>query len=646
MADAAKKYTLLNRINCAADLRSLPEEQLTEVCDELRTYILETLSEHPGHLASSLGTVELTVALHYVFDTPYDRIVWDVGHQAYSHKILTGRRERFQTLREYKGLSPFPSPLESEADSFIAGHASNSISAALGMSVSAREEERRNPNIKSRKVVAVIGDGAMSGGLAFEGLNNVSTTSNDLLIVLNDNHMAIDAPKGGMSQYLLDITTSRTYNNLRNRLYQFFRRHGLMNESRKKCIQRATNHIKTILSKQHSTIFEFLSIRYFGPVDGNDLPTLIRLFTAVRDFRGPKVVHLITKKGKGYAPAEENAAEWHAPGRFDVKTGVRCRDGQEGLPSRYQDVFGETLLELAKQNPDIYGITAAMPTGCSLSIMMKEMPQRCFDVGIAEGHAVTFAAGLAKEGKLPFCAIYSTFLQRAYDNIVHDVAICGLPVVFCIDRAGLVGADGATHHGLFDMAYLRSIPNMTVAAPSDEKELRNLMYTAQRLRRGPFAIRYPRGRGIYGGEAWRNPFEETEVGRGRILKQGKDLAVISVGTMAQTVLKAVENVEQETAGKTVAVYDLRFVKPLDEAMLEEIGGRHSRIVTVEDGVRSGGAGSAVLEWLSEHGYSGRVTILGLPDRFVAQGRPEELYAEVGLDVAGVSRRIKEELIES
>ena len=639
MADAPTKYPLLNRINCAADLRSIPEEELELVCAELRSYILETLSDHPGHLASSLGTVEMTVALHYVFDTPYDRIVWDVGHQAYSHKILTGRRDRFRTLREYGGLSPFPTPFESEADSFIAGHASNSISAALGMSVSAREEERRNPSVMPRKIVAVIGDGAMSGGLSFEGLNNVSTTGNDLLVILNDNHMAIDAPKGGMSQYLLDITTSRTYNNLRNRLYHFFRRHGLMNESRKKCIQRTTNRLKTVLSKQHSTIFESLSIRYFGPVDGNDLGGLIRLFTAVRDFRGPKVVHLITKKGKGYAPAEQNAAEWHAPGRFDVETGERKTESETGKAPRYQDVFGETLLELAKQNEDIYGITAAMPSGSSLSIMMKEMPRRCFDVGIAEGHAVTFAAGLAKEGRLPYCAIYSTFLQRAYDNIVHDAAICSLPVVLCIDRAGIVGADGATHHGLLDLAYLRSIPNMIVTAPSDEKELRNLMYTAQKIRRGPFAIRYPRGRGVYEGETWRCAFEELEIGKGRCVKEGADLAVVSVGTMLQTVLRAAKATEEET-GKSVAVYDLRYVKPLDDELLKEIGARYDRVLTVEDGTELGGAGSAVMEWLVGHGYGGRLSILGTPDRFVAQGSIEELHREVGLDEEGVRRRMK------
>lgn len=622
---------LLSTIDYPSDLRKLTINELPQLCDELRQFIIDELSSNPGHLGASLGTVELSVALHYVFSTPYDRIVWDVGHQAYGHKILTGRRKQFRTNRKYKGLAGFPNPNESEYDSFIAGHASNSISAALGMSVAAL----LNENDKNRQVVAVIGDGALSGGLAFEGLNNASISPNNLLIILNDNHMAIDPVKGGMSQYLVDITTSKFYNRVRYELYRTLRKIGVITEERKARIQRITNSLKASLSFQNN-IFEGMNIRYFGPVDGHDVKGLVRIMKDIKDFRGPKVIHCITKKGKGYKPAEEFATEWHAPGMFDKETGERVVVKNDDTPPLFQDVFGYTLLELAQKNPDIVGITPAMPSGCSLNIMMNAMPDRCFDVGIAEGHAITFSGGLAKEGKIPFCNIYSSFMQRAYDNIIHDLAILNLPVVLCLDRAGIVGADGATHHGAFDLAYLRCIPNLTIAAPCDEMELRSLMYTAQLSGKGTFAIRYPRGRGF--NVSWETPMQELEVGKGRCLKAGNDCAVLSLGAIGHTVEKAISQVEKEEE-LSIAHYDMRFLKPLDEELLHEIGRMFKQIITVEDGVLQGGFGSAVLEFFADNNYQLQVKRIGLPDRFVEHGTPQELYRELNMDEAGIASQM-------
>lgn len=619
-------YELLNQIDSPDDLKHLPVESLPEVCGELRRKIIDELSRNPGHFGSSLGVVELTVALHYVFNTPYDRIVWDVGHQAYGHKILTGRRDRFCTNRKLNGLCPFPSPSESEYDTFTCGHASNSISAALGMAVAASRKGEYD-----RQVVAVIGDGSMSGGLAFEGLNNASITPNNLLIILNDNNMAIDRSVGGMKQYLLNLQTSEGYNRLRYKVSKKFRQWGLLNEERRKSLIRFNNSLKSMITQQQN-IFEGMNIRYFGPVDGHDVLTLTKVLREIKDMKGPKLLHIHTVKGKGFKPAEEAATLWHAPGIFDKETGERIVTDTSGMPPLFQDVFGTTLLELARQNERIVGITPAMPTGCSMNMLMKAMPHRAFDVGIAEGHAVTFSGGMAKEGLLPFCNIYSSFMQRAYDNVIHDVAIQKLNVVLCLDRAGLVGEDGATHHGVFDMAYLRPIPNLTIASPYDERELRRLMYTAQLPDRGPFVIRYPRGRGVL--TDWKCPLEAVEIGKGRRLKEGTDLAVITIGPVGNVAAKAIEEAEKDTA-RSVAHYDLRFLKPLDEEMLHEIGKRFSRIVTVEDGVRQGGMGSAVLEFMADHGYAPQVKRLGIEDKFIQHGSVKELYTLCGIDQAGI-----------
>ena len=537
-------YTFLNNIDSPKDLRKIPVDQLPEVCRELRDDIVKELSVNPGHLASSLGVTELTVALHYVYDTPYDRIVWDVGHQAYGHKILTGRRDNFCTNRKLHGICPFPNPAESEYDTFTCGHASNSISAALGMAVAAQREQemaREGDNAKeipTRHVVAVIGDGAMSGGLAFEGLNNVSSSPNDLLIILNDNNMSIDHSVGGMKQYLLNLTTNESYNHWRDKAAKWMFSKGILNDSRKKAIIRLNNSIKSLISEQQN-IFEGLNIRYFGPVYGHDVKELVRVLNQLKNMRGPKLLHIHTVKGKGYEPAEHEATIWHAPGKFDADTGKRIKGNEENLPPKFQDVFGETIVELAKQNPKIMGVTPAMPTGCSLNKLMEAMPERAFDVGIAEGHAVTFSGGMAKDGLIPFCNIYSAFAQRSYDNIIHDVAILDLPVVLCLDRAGLVGEDGATHHGAFDMAALRPVPNLTISAPMNEHELRRLMFTAQLPGKGAFVIRYPRGRGVL--VDWRCPLEEVEVGKGRKLSEGDDIAILSIGTVGNNVQKAICN---------------------------------------------------------------------------------------------------------
>ena len=622
------EYKYLQRIDSPADLKRLPIEQLPAVCEELRDFIIETLSKNPGHLGSSLGAIELTVALHYVFDTPNDKLVWDVGHQAYAHKILTGRRDRFPTNRQFKGLSPFTNPAESEYDAFIAGHASNSISAALGIDVAnsrTTNDERRTTN-----VVAIIGDGAMTGGLAFEGLNNTSMDKNNLLIVLNDNHMAIDPLKGGFTQYLVDLTTSAAYNKWRWRLYQLALKLHLVNEHTKARILRRNNNLKATLSKQKSNIFTGLNIRYFGPTDGHDVIGLVRILSEIKNHRGPKVLHIITKKGKGYEPAENDQTVWHAPGEFNVANGQRLIANSQEQPL-WQEVFGQTLLDLAKKNEKIVGITPAMPSGCSMSIMQKELPDRVFDVGIAEGHAVTFSAGLAKAGMLPYCNIYSTFLQRAYDNIVHDVALQNLHVVFCIDRAGIVGNDGATHHGLLDLAYLRPIPNMQICAPRTGDELRAMLELAESLE-GPIAIRYPRGRTPI---ANANANADVQYGKGVKLRDGKDFAVLTIGAIGNPMAEAIEECTMHNSQLTIAHYDMRWLKPLDEEILHEVGKKYKTIVTAEDGMLAGGLGSAVLEWMADHGYMPRLIRLGVNDQFVEHGSTKELYHLLKLDKEGL-----------
>lgn len=620
---------LLTQINYPEDLRKLSVEELPEVCRELREDIIQEVSVNPGHFASSLGAIEITVALHYVFDTPSDKLVWDVGHQAYGHKILTGRRELFSTNRKLHGLRPFPTPLESQYDTFTCGHASNSISAALGMAVAAKKSGEND-----KKIVAIIGDGAMSGGLAFEGLNNVSSTPNDLLIILNDNDMSIDHAVGGMEKYLLTLDTNATYNKLRFKASQWLHQRGYLSESRKKGILRLNNAIKSAISRQQN-IFEGMNIRYFGPFDGHDVTEIVRILRQLKDMKGPKLLHMHTTKGKGYKPAEQSQTEWHAPGRFNAETGERIVKDCSEEPPRYQDVFGDTLVELALQNPKIVGVTPAMPTGCSMNKLMKAMPDRAFDVGIAEGHAVTFSGGMAKEGLQPFCNIYSSFAQRAYDNIIHDLAILNLPVVLCLDRAGLVGEDGPTHHGVFDLAALRPIPNLTIAAPMDEKELRRLMYTAQLPDKGMFVIRYPRGRGV--NKNWKCPLEEIKVGTGRKLKDGDQVAILTVGPIGNDVQKVIQALPQQDK---VAHYDMRFIKPLDGDLLDEIGKKFKKVITIEDGVRNGGFGSTVLEWFNDHGYAPSVQRMGLPDEFVTHGSVDELRRIVGLDAPHIKQNIE------
>ncbi len=620
--EESSKKNLLKTIDSPADLRKLHLNQLPQVCNELRQMIIDELSQNPGHFGSSLGTVELSVALHYVFNTPNDRIVWDVGHQAYGHKILTGRRDRFSTNRKFGGIKPFPSPDESEYDSFTAGHASNSISAALGMAVA----DKRNGN-SSRRVVAVIGDGAMSGGLAFEGLNNASTTNNDLLIILNDNNMSISQSVGGMRSYLTHLQTSRPYNRFRYIVSDILDSLGLLNDQKRRNIIRRNNRIK-IRATQQNNVFEGMDIRYFGPVDGHNVQNLVRILSNIKGMHGPKLLHIITVKGKGYEPAEKDSAIWHAPGLFDKLTGERIVRNGDSQPPLFQDVFGETLLELMRENPRIIGITPAMPIGCSMDIPMKEFPDRCFDVGIAEGHAVTFSGGLSTEGMVPFCNIYSSFMQRAYDNLIHDVAIQRLNMVLCLDRAGIVGEDGPTHHGAFDLAYLRPIPNLTIASPYDEVELRNLMYTAQLPDQGPFVIRYPRGRGIL--TDWRKPLEPIVVGTGRRMKDGDHVAVLTIGPIGNIAMQAISNWEQ-SSGLTAALYDMRFLKPLDNGILEEVGQKFSNIVTVENGCVTGGLGTAVVEYMMEHGYTPRIKRLGIPDRFIEHGATPQLLKVCNLD---------------
>ena len=619
------KYNLLTQIDSPSDLKKLSIAELPQYCEEVRRYIVECCAENPGHLASSLGAVELAVALHYVYDTPDDRLVWDVGHQAYAHKIITGRRDRFVDNRKKGGLSGFLKRDESEYDAFVSGHASVSISAALGM---ARASELKG---EKRKVVAIIGDGSMTGGLAFEGLNNAGDRKNcDILVILNDNNMAIDEPTGALGSYLTRVSTSKFYNRFKGGLWRAMRctPHLL------RLFRRVGNMIKQGLMN-NSNLFESLNFRYFGRINGNNVKELVRTLTDLRDIPGPKLLHIMTLKGKGYAPAEKNPTEWHAPGHFDVETGERKKS--VGAVDKYQDVFGQTLLDLARQDSRVVGITPAMPSGCSMNILMEQMPERGFDVGIAEGHAVTFSAGLATEGMVPFCNIYSTFMQRAYDNVIHDVALQRLPVVMCLDRGGLVGEDGATHHGAFDLAYFGCVPNLIVSAPMNERELRNMMFTA--LNAGqPFVIRYPRGCGE--GVEWRDcEFESLPIGKGRCLKEGNDIAVLTIGTTAAFATAAIE---QATAkGFDVAHYDLRFAKPLDEELLHEVGRKFKRVITVEDGVLRGGVGEAVSALFNSNGYDVKVQSLGISDRFVEQGTPAELYAECGYDAEGILQAIVE-----
>ena len=625
---------LLDHISSPDDLRRLSITQLPELCAELRRDIVDELSVNPGHLASSLGVVELTVALHYVFSTPYDRIVWDVGHQAYGHKILTGRKDTFCTNRKLHGIRPFPTPMESEYDTFTCGHASNSISAALGMAVAARKTGHDD-----RHVVAVIGDGAMSGGLAFEGLNNVSSSPNDLLIVLNDNDMSIDRAVGGMEKYLLNLDTNATYNRLRDKASKWLHSMGYLNDDRRKGIIRLNNALKSAVSHQQN-VFEGMNIRYFGPFDGNDVCETVRILEQLKNMRGPKLLHLHTVKGKGYEPAEREATIWHAPGKFDPETGERIPDTADPYPLKYQEVFGRTLLELAQANPNIVGVTPAMPTGCSMDIMMHAMPDRVFDVGIAEGHAATFASGMAKDGLMPFCNIYSAFAQRAYDNIIHDAAILNLPVVFCFDRAGLVGEDGPTHHGVFDIAALRPVPNLTLCSPMDECELRRMMYTAQLPDMGTVVIRYPRGKGVKRDD-WHCELEAIPIGKARQISDGSDVAVLSYGPIGNDVQTAISQLVAEGSSLSVAHYDMRFCKPLDTEVLESVSQRFSRIVTVEDGQLAGGFGSAVLEWLSDNGKTTRVRRIGLPDRFIEHGTVNELRHIAGTDIESIKQAIND-----
>lgn len=629
-----REENLLSKINTPDDLRKLDREDLVKVSAELRQFIIDIVCNHPGHFGASLGVVELTVALHYVFNTPYDKIIWDVGHQAYGHKILTGRRDIFSTNRKYKGLSGFPRMAESEYDAFGTGHSSTSISAALGMAVAAASKGEK------RHVVAVIGDGAMTAGEAFEGLNNAGIGKSDILVILNDNNMAIDANVGALKEYLLDITTSKTYNRFKDRVWKVLGIFGRLGpNARTLAAQLEAGAKSTILDR--SNLFEGLNFRYFGPIDGHDVLHLTRVLEDLKRIPGPKLLHCITVKGKGFKQAEQDQTTFHAPGLFDKETGIILNTSDADSPLNFQEVFGRTILELAKTNNKITGITPAMPTGSSLNIMMKEMPERTFDVGIAEQHAVTFSAGLASQGMIPFCNIYSSFIQRAYDQIIHDVALQKLHVVFCLDRAGLVGADGATHHGFFDMAFMRSIPNMVVTAPMDEIELRDLMYTAQLEKNNfPFSIRYPRGRGIY--KDWQRPFTEIEIGKARIISEGTDLAILSIGHPGITVQSVVNNLMKE--GISVAHFDMRFVAPLDEDLLHSVFRKFNYIITVEDGVLRGGFGSAVIEFMSDRGYRSEVRRLGIPDYFVEQGTQEELYTECGFDAEGIELAIREILV--
>ncbi|MCU4174499.1 1-deoxy-D-xylulose-5-phosphate synthase [Carboxylicivirga sp. N1Y90] len=633
MSEGTSRF--LDKINSPDDLKKVAAEDLPQVCDELRDFIIDALSCNPGHFGASLGVVELSVALHYVFNAPYDKIIWDVGHQAYGHKILTGRRDNFHTNRKYKGISGFPNIFESEYDAFGVGHSSTSISAALGMAAAASMDGEDD-----KQVVAVIGDGAMTAGMAFEGLNNMSTLKSNMTVILNDNNMAIDPAVGGFSEYLVDIATSHTYNRFRHEAFKALEKMKLAGPRSKEMITKLNNSLKNLLTKQ-TNIFEGLNIRYFGPVDGHDIHHLRRVLDDIKKIPGPKVLHVITKKGKGFKLAEENQTAWHAVGdKFNKETGQKLSTSSSTpKPPKFQDVFGHTIVELAEKNEKIVGITPAMPSGCSLNIMMEKIPDRAFDVGIAEQHAVTFSAGMAIAGYTPFCNIYSSFMQRSFDQVIHDVALQNLNVVFCLDRGGLVGADGATHHGAYDLSFFRGIPNLIISSPMDEMELRNLMYTAQLPNKGPFSIRYPRGNGSI--IDWQQPMEEIEVGTGRCLKEGNDLAIITIGPIgvkAQQVIRKLEKQEY-----SIAHYDLRFVKPLDEKMLHEIFAQHKKVITIEDGTIVGGMGSAVIEFMVDNGYQAKVKRLGIPDKYIEHGTQTELFGLCGYDKEGIENSIVEML---
>jgi len=627
------KYQLLDKINFPSDYKKFSGEELIQLCTELRNYIIDVVSVTPGHFAASLGVVELTVALHHVFNTPYDKLVWDVGHQAYGHKILTGRKSNFHTLRQLHGVSGFPNIFESEYDAFTVGHSSTSISAALGIAIAAKQKN------EERKVVAVIGDGSMTAGMAFEGMNNAGMTNSDLLIILNDNNMAIDANVGALNEYLLDITTSKTYNKVKDDIWNVLGKMKKIGPNTQGFIQKIENGIKSVILKQ-SNLFEALNLRYFGPVDGHDVVHLTEVLKDLKDIPGPKLLHVITKKGKGYKFAEENQTKWHATScAFDIQSGkiINPKCGCKSGP-KFQDVFGITLVELAENNEKIVGITPAMPSGSSLNIMMEKMPERAFDVGIAEQHAVTFSAGLASNGLIPFCNIYSSFMQRAYDQVLHDVALQNLQVVFCLDRGGLVGADGATHHGAYDLSYMRNIPNMVIASPLDEIDLRNLMFTSQlEKNKFPFTIRYPRGNGE--NPNWQQPFSEIEIGTGRNIKKGKDIAILSIGPIGNEAITAANILDEENI--SVAVYDMRFVKPLDEKLLHQIFSKFDKIITLEDNSIIGGFGSAVFEFMIDNNYNAKVKRLGIPDKFIEHGTQEELYKICGFDAESIVKTVKE-----
>jgi 1-deoxy-D-xylulose-5-phosphate synthase len=621
---------LLAGVNYPSDLRKLTLDQLPQLCEEVRYFIIDVLSQNPGHLGASLGAVELSVAIHYAFDTPYDKVIWDVGHQAYAHKILTGRKDLFHTIRTFKGLSGFPKMSESEYDAFGVGHSSTSVSAALGMGVAAQLNKEEN-----RQHVAIIGDGAMTGGMAMEALNNAGVSHANLLVILNDNGIAIDQNVGAMKDYLADIVTSKAYNRLKDKVWRLMGGGTKYGQNSRMIVKQIGNAVKaTILER--SNLFESFRFRYFGPVDGHDVIRLVKLFRDLKEIRGPKLLHVITIKGKGYTMAEKSQTVYHAPCVFDRETGAIAEDHCHDQAPKYQTVFGRTIVELAEKNPRIVGITPAMATGCSLNIMMNKMPDRVFDVGIAEQHAVTFSAGLASSGYIPFCNIYSTFLQRGYDQVIHDVALQKLHVVLCLDRGGLVGEDGATHHGAFDLVYLRCIPNLTVAAPMNEEELRNMMYTAQLDGAGPFVIRYPKGRGVM--PEWKTPFKTLEIGKGRMIRNGNDVAILSIGHPGNFAIEACRLLEQE--GISPAHYDLRFLRPLDEELLHGVFRKFKKIITVEDGAVKGGFGSAVIEFMSDHGYHAAVTRLGIPDRFIEQGSNAELHHECGFDAEGIINAVK------
>lgn len=625
-----KNYPLLNNINSPEDLKKLTTEDLIQVCNELREFIIDEVSCNPGHFGASLGVVELTVALHYSFNTPYDNLIWDVGHQAYGHKILTGRRDQFRTNRKLNGISGFPKIEESVYDTFGTGHSSTSISAALGMAVAAAQQGE-----KDRRTVAVIGDGALTGGIAIEALNNAGIEKSDLLVILNDNNMAIDPSRGAIKEYLLDITTSKSYNRFKKDTWNILGRISRIGPDARSMVQTLENAVKQMVLKQ-SNLFESLNFRYFGPVDGHDVIHLTKILNDLHNIKGPKILHIVTKKGKGFKQAEINQTTFHAPGLFNKKTGELIKEDSSNFPPKFQEVFGHTILELAEQNEKIIGITPAMPSGSSLNIMMEKMPERTFDVGIAEQHAVTFSAGMAAKGMIPFCNIYSSFIQRAYDQIIHDVALQKLPVIFCLDRGGLVGADGPTHHGAYDIAFMRCIPNMILSAPMDEIELRNLMYTAQLKNHGPFSIRYPRGKGIH--QDWKKPFEEVEIGKGRKLADGEKVAILSIGTAGILVSSALKKLAKDNI--VPSHYDLRFIKPLDEDLLHEAFKNHTHVITVEDGTIVGGFGSSILEFKQKYNYKANVAMMGIPDQFIEHGTPRQLIKICGFDPDSIFDKVQ------